>query len=523
MYKILVVDDEKIIRDGLSSIDWQSHEGQLCAVAQNGLEAYEIIEQDHPDLVITDLKMPGMNGIDLIAKASVKYPGIIFIILSGYSEFEFAKQAMVYGVKFYVLKPFDESELFTCLDAAVKELKEKSRKENYLVTMKSNLIKVLPQVKEQFLRNIILGVECSHSEFAYYLNLFQITETKFKLVILKVDSDANLLDRSALENMAVESLGNENVFLNTLLNNEIILVTRSIGLDALEEFISEIRAHFTNSFNLNFSVGISNENTITNLKQMYKEVEECLKQEFYLTDNVFTKKNINFKNRPTKFDPQIYSIIDNDIRAGDLNNLKLHLTDFFFELSSNQYEIELAKTYCIELFLNIIRQNDRSIRYYKYIFKIEEMNSLNQISNLIIVIATHITKLIFEESKKKHSNTINKMINYIYSNIDNSQLSLSLIARTVFFMNENYLGKLFFKETGEKFSHFVIRVRMERAKELIDSEREYKITEISRMVGFCDNAQYFSQVFKKYYKKTPSEYRSCNGAMDRSCGRGFCK
>ena len=132
MYKVLIVDDERIIREGIaSSIDWGQYGFSLCGVAENGIDAYNRIKQDAPDVVITDIKMPGMDGLELISKVHEEFPQIIFIILSGYGEFEFANKAMKYGVKYYLLKPCDENEIINILEKITIEKGEKEKKDKF--------------------------------------------------------------------------------------------------------------------------------------------------------------------------------------------------------------------------------------------------------------------------------------------------------------------------------------------------------------------------------------------------------
>ena len=112
MLRLMIVDDEQIIREALSSmIDYTSLGYKVIATAKNGMEAYDRIRDDYPDVVITDIKMPILNGLELIERASHIDSRITFILLSGYGEFEYAKQAMKYGVRYYLLKPTDKQEL----------------------------------------------------------------------------------------------------------------------------------------------------------------------------------------------------------------------------------------------------------------------------------------------------------------------------------------------------------------------------------------------------------------------------
>lgn len=136
MYKLLLVDDERIIRMGLSNlISWDQY-GIEVIEAFNGIDGLEKIKQHNPEFVITDLKMPGMGGLQLIEEAKKIEPSIIFVILSGYNEFEFAQKAMSYGVKHYLLKPVDEPEILDILKKIITERNKSTETKNILSQLK---------------------------------------------------------------------------------------------------------------------------------------------------------------------------------------------------------------------------------------------------------------------------------------------------------------------------------------------------------------------------------------------------
>lgn len=123
MYKVLLVDDEKYIFKGLEAgIDWSSLNVTEVFTAQSGEAALALIDEKLPDVVVTDIRMPGMNGLELIQAAKAKYPNMPFIILSGYPDFAYAQKAMQYGVFRYLLKPFDLNELTECIRMAIATL-----------------------------------------------------------------------------------------------------------------------------------------------------------------------------------------------------------------------------------------------------------------------------------------------------------------------------------------------------------------------------------------------------------------
>ena len=119
MLKLIIADDERVIRETISNlIDWKSLDAELIGLCSNGLEAYDMIIDESPDIVLTDIKMPGMSGLELIRKISETDLDTQFVILSGYGEFEYAKEAMKYGVKQYVLKPCSQSKI----EEAIREV-----------------------------------------------------------------------------------------------------------------------------------------------------------------------------------------------------------------------------------------------------------------------------------------------------------------------------------------------------------------------------------------------------------------
>ncbi|HBR30390.1 MAG TPA: DNA-binding response regulator, partial [Firmicutes bacterium] len=134
MYKVLLVDDEEVIREGMTKIiDWEAIGFRFMGAAQNGIEAYERLMQDPADIVITDLKMPVIDGLELIAKIQEEHPEIVFVVLSGYGEFELAKQAMRYGVKHYLLKPCNEQKIIEVLNEIKDDLLREEAKEQQFI------------------------------------------------------------------------------------------------------------------------------------------------------------------------------------------------------------------------------------------------------------------------------------------------------------------------------------------------------------------------------------------------------
>ena len=138
MYKLLIVDDEKIEREGMAEfIDWNTYGIEIAGTAWNGQDGYEKVLETHPDIVMTDIKMPVMDGIGLIRKLKEEFPDIQVIVLSGYGEYEYTSQAMEMGVKYYILKPCDEERMLPVIEKVKDEIeKTKLEKRKYDTTVK---------------------------------------------------------------------------------------------------------------------------------------------------------------------------------------------------------------------------------------------------------------------------------------------------------------------------------------------------------------------------------------------------
>lgn len=513
MYKVLLADDERIIRDGISSIiKWQELNLSLIGAAKNGIEAYELIKEHQPDIVITDIRMPGLDGLQLIEKTREGYPTIKFIVLSGYNEFEYAREAMKYGVKHYLLKPTDDQKLSQVLCEVIEELHSYRKKEAYIKNMKYNMKKITPHLKQQFLREYITDLTYGRSEWEYFMKgLFKILDYKGygRIIVFKIDEQYNYEFIFVLNNIATEILHNH-LILNTNIKEKVVLLIKDIPVEELYKSLEKIKEVFYDFYQMYITISFSECNKLYDTKEMYQEAEECLSHQFYLgKGTIITKDDILTTEQKFNHFVFDYSKLEIGVKSGNMDNIQLCMDQFFDQLIYNQYNIEIALTYCIELISMIIRQSDLNKQnlYMKQIIKMQELYTLQQIKDYIYDIARTITLENYKKNKEKQNQLIQRVIELIKVNISNENLSLKWIANEIVYMNVDYLGKLFKKETGENFSGYMNRIRVEKAKRLIENSKNIKVFEVAEKVGYGNNPQYFSQIFKKYANYTPTEYK----------------
>lgn len=515
MVKVLLVDDERIILEGISRIvDWASYEAELIGTARNGLEALAFIEENKPDIIISDIKMPGMDGLQLVEKVYDLYPQISFILLSGFSEFDYARKAMQFGVKHYLLKPCNENTITQALSEVIEELKAKHSQNQFMINIQQELSKVIPHAKAQFLKELVTNKTYGKRDWDDYRRMFHIAyETQeVRLILLQVEGKYEYEHLFALTNIAEDVLGTSIVMLSTTIGKHVLLLIKETGdRDLLFNQLAGIKFTFADFYKLDTTVAVSVAGEITEARNMYRETLECLNYRFHLGEGaIITKADVISASEEIEhgfyFDDEQLCM---EIKAGNWEEVQEELQRFFQLISAQRMETVLCKSYVIPLFVAITRQSaqDQINNYLKMIANLDELNTLRAIESFVTIIAQEICEHNFNSHKNKQSNVIKKMISVIEANIAFPELSLNWVANEILYMNPDYLGKLFKKETGEKFSNYVMKLRIEKAVEAIKTTDDVKVFELAERFGFGDNPQYFSQVFKKQTGNTPSEYK----------------
>jgi len=515
MYKVLLVDDERIIVEGISrTVDWQAHNTELIGTARNGIDALQFIEANTPDIVISDIKMPGMDGLALVERLSQQYPHIAVILLSGFSEFDYAQKAMHYGVKHYLLKPCNENTIIEALEAVTGELETQNSQKNFIANIQEELTKVIPYAKEQFLKELVTNKMYGKKDWEDYGRLFHIepeNET-IQLILFHLEGAYEFEHLFAIRNIAQDVLDHDMLLLSTTIGTEVLLLIRGRNDERLLlEKLQEVKQIFTMYYKLEPTIAVSEAGSIVDARKLYRETQECLHYRFYLGDgSIITKSDIQ------RTDPGSHRSIYYDeepicmhVKLGDWAYVEGELQTFFQLLADSRMNTMLLRSYVIPLYISIVRQSppEEINSYMSEIVRFEELTTLRSIEQFLISTAEQICMKNYKFHTTKHSGIIQKMISVIQEQLSNPDLSLNWVASEILYMNADYLGKLFKKETGEKFSNYVVRLRMEQAIAEIEATGDVKVFELAEKLGFGDNPQYFSQVFKKYTGFTPSEYK----------------
>jgi two-component system response regulator YesN len=260
------------------------------------------------------------------------------------------------------------------------------------------------------------------------------------------------------------------------------------------------------------TVSYSDNGCFEDIPVLFKELQDCFKYAFYFEEgSIITPKDINLlvgenKNQVLAFDQE--KIVP-AIKSGNTDEVELLVNQFFYEIKKSGWFFGLVKLYSIELYMKIIRgcAHEKLMEYIDKVIDLQNLGSINEIQRFIMSTAKELANENHAKVIKRRSAIVDKLIKYVETNIGDEDLSLKWIAKNVLYMNEAYLSKLFSKETGEKFSQYLTRIRIEKALELMKSSDCDKVYEIAQQVGLGKNPQYFSQVFRKHTGYTPTEYK----------------
>lgn len=492
MIKVLIVDDEYIVRYGLkSTIEWEKYGYCVVAEAKNGETALEAIRRDEPDVVITDVMMPVMDGIELIYEASKINPSIEFVILSGFNDFEYVRSALRLGVSDYLIKPIQNNEL---VDILIKIKNKIESKRNYNDTIKNYEAKI-PIIRQGILNDILEKNITSEEELIEKISLGDMESFKLPYFVVMFDTE-NIkelktgINEISLGNNVILSVLNERLFMIVSIDDSRTITMMATNL---------IKRLGENNINVD-RVYISNvHETPLAFRLAYKELESLeslygtkIKSEIVVLDEVIEDAELIKKT----IDENIDILLD--------KNKKLLRLDAVNNLCAMLYIISDIRK-CIFVCNTINRKLD--IEEDRSFFEKYSDATVDEIVEVLRgLITNNMSREIVWKSYQKNNygaETI-KMIEYVVKNFS-EDINIDTIAEALF-RSPYYLMHMFKNDTGESFKQYVINYRMEVAKDLL-AKREYKIYEVGEKVGY-KNVKYFTSAFKRYTGYTPKEYRT---------------
>lgn len=535
--KVFLVEDEMVIRRGIkNSIDWEKEGYIFCGEASDGELAYPMIIKEKPDILITDIRMPFMDGLELCKLVKKELPNIKILILSGYDEFDYAKEAIRLGVTEYLLKPISSGKLLEALNGVSESIRrEKEDKDlvrKYMEEMRENT----EHEKQKFFEQMIAGnlsmadaletgkkYEMNLSAGMYNLLLFRFTlgeeNRKSGELLGEVEYAIEKLTER-LEYVFEFQRGVEGWAFLLMADNEEQMSER------VKELSKDLEEIMKNYSTIAYFGGIGQPVArLRELEESFREAERALAARFTMELNrIISVEDIRMaQNVDTLDDIEIMSF-------GEIEKTRTMLEKFL----NNGAEDEIDEF--VDVYINELpEENLKSVLMRQYIImdayivmmsfceKIEgiegemqaqseelknsmkTIQTLEEIKNYIRMLLKKIIGVRDTISGRRYSDIIEIAKDQIRKTYMSDEISLNTIAAEVG-MSPSYFSSIFSKEMGKTFVEYLTEIRMDRAKELLMCS-SMKTSEIGYEVGYKD-PHYFSYIFKKTQNCTPKEFRA---------------
>lgn len=492
MYKLYLLDDEPFILEGLKYIiDWEEYGFDVVGTSNNGEDGFNFIKNEDVDLIITDIMMPKMTGLELISNLKKINHNAKFIVLSAFQEFQYAKEAISMGAENYLTKPIDEDELIQ----TIEEVKKKIEKVK------------LEKVDTKILKNdLILKLICNKNNDGVLDRLrlegVNLNYKNLCVVILEFAEGGNI------NNLILNHIDNLNYEYCVNLQNQILIIMdkESANKDVLRSLKDDLNS--TTNEQIYISRG-KYVDSIENLNCSYQSAKDIHEYKLVYPNiswiREYKEKSYNLENIDYIDFDHLKKLLLNKDNKESLN----YIESIFSKLKKDEnLTVKQIKTKSIEVFLNVYNYfNDSKIikGLDLYLEKVINSVNLDQIQiELNNMIKHRQSKL--EETDDSISPIILKLLRNIEKNYS-KDLNLKEISET-YNINSIYLGQLFQKETGILFSDYLNNFRVNKAKNLL-VETSLKAAEIGELVGYA-NKNYFYRKFKDIVGITPSEWRKIN-------------
>jgi len=523
--KLLIVDDETEIREGLkNTIDWSQIGITEVITAKNGIEAIKVFEKSLPNIVLTDIRMPGMDGLELSDYILNMYPKTKIILLSGYADFSFAKQAISLGVEEYFIKPVNIDELLQKVENIVNNIKTENALNDDYIRKKAEI--------DTFFNNILDNTNPSPIDYTIALSHLGYSWNKPHMFAIVFEiSTAKILDAIQFAN-----LGNLNVlFENKLsaINNVTSIpffghsakhICFFINIESYREYKELIKNlpnmihdldSVINKYDIILTTSVSKLYLKNDIKKAYNNAISTLKNKFFIGNGVILLSS-QFENKKYEepIDPDsIKEELLQAIRLADIDKCLAILQPLFrsYRFSSTD-KIETIKEYFLKIVTLLSSEiyrfsksdSEKNILQLGYTQYVERFETIDEFIKQVEIFYYDIIDILKLTQASKSNWIIEKAKEYMKKNYF-EDLTVEDVANHVE-RNSNYLCNLFSRIEGMTITEYLNRIRIEKAKELLKTT-SLMTYEIAEKVGFR-NYRYFTQVFKKFVEKTPTAYRN---------------
>lgn len=532
--KVFLVEDEMVIRNGIvKSINWEKEGYRLVGEASDGELAYPMILKEKPDILLTDIKMPFMDGLELSRLVKQELPDTKILIFSGYDEFEYAKEAIRIGVTEYLLKPVSSEQLLEVMRRISKQIEQDREEREMLRQYQEDMKENVERERQNFFSHVIRG-EVSIGEAVkngkkygmdlsagfYSIILFKIFSTPEENIVSehiwkiceKIETKVDEIPYAYYFQRGIDGW----VFLLTAESKEQMEERQKNLCDCLAEIMKNERK-------VEYFGGIGKPvERIRNLGQSFRDAERIFAERFTRQSNQFLSgfekmdvyKDDEFQIKDLGDVGKSREMIEKFLNNGTKEELEEFMDTYFIRMKEDKLQSTLMRQYIImDIYIVIMSfcekidavNHDYQQETEKLKSTIQNMNSVSEIRSYITYMLNQAIELRDSISKKRYADIIKAAEKMISEHYMSEEISLNSVADSVG-MSPSYFSSVFSKESGKTFVEFLTETRMEKAKELLMCST-LKTSEIGYEVGYKD-PHYFSYIFKKTQGCSPKDYRA---------------
>ncbi|MFF2014418.1 response regulator [Paenibacillus sp. NPDC058177] len=544
MYKLILAEDEEDVREGIiGQIDWAKYGFEVVDQAENGREAADAIDRLLPDVVVTDIQMPFMNGLQLAEWIRKRHPNTKIIILTGFDEFEYAQRAIKLQIDEYILKPFSSQELIDVLLKVKGTIESEIAEKENIFVLSEHYRKSLPVLREQFLSSLVsrrltrAEIEEKRAEYDIPLEgrLFQASVISVdyirhtgrenaeegRPVSLRDTGDRNL-QLFAVLNIAEEICEKHNFGKVFIHRDNVVLLSVSPEQEEAEitgktfTILEEIGQNVQRFLKLTVTSGAG---TVCRSPELlfnsFGDALQALDYRVILGNNrvIWIEDVESRSTQMLDYDDLTQQSLIRTIKLGTVQELKTVVDGLFAGLDIAQVSMQDYQIFLLEIMTSILRLakeagNETAELFGSGLSSLTDMNKFNNVEEAkqwIINLCTRIMDSIALERQSSYKQLIDQAKDYIRDHYEESEISIGKVCQHLH-ISTGYFSSIFKKEMKMTFVSYLLQIRLEAAKELLRST-ELKAFEIAEKIGFAD-PNYFSFCFRKKYGLSPKEYKN---------------
>lgn len=495
---ILIADDEKIERNGIRRLLARENFEMEILEASNGKEALRMVTEHRPDILFSDIKMPFMTGLELAEMVKKVSPETVIIIFSGYSDFEYARNAMKNGVLDYILKPIDPAEFRRAFRNAIDKIEERERSS------------AAYQKNQDFLGEYFLQKFIHTDREEVMIEASEVVDISWwksirRLILLETTTDFFEEYKGDFETMLSEELKVPFRYLNLEARRSLLLFDERAKVD-FQVMSQHIHEYMLQQLHVKTYAAVSSVMEHgTQMPKAFAETELLMENRFYRKDAWVFLPDMSWEGKDNyEIVVQLFEKMQEDIHLRDITHLWEHFRKFEEHRQNvGQFSHIYVKFSCS----NIINELYKSMHFSAercngIIEKLYMCESMDEIFGILEENIRLYEENVFANQGNTRSD-VEKVKSYIYAHYAD-ELSVEILGSGVF-LSPGYMSYIFKKETGEGLSHFIRAYRLEKARDLLQNTNK-KIVQICREVGFT-NSSYFCKSFREYYGCSPEKFR----------------